>query len=229
MIREYYISYIHQDNFEKLWSRLIDSKMKVWYQTLLKKSTGWYRLSNAIDRVILSRAASKPNGLNRGDRYTAVPSASSTLIYHRVTVQPHKSNARGHGYARIRIFDAYFKTLTHEHWPALGQNRETKGIVLSNIREKWQWNDDKSRFPAPRVSSIENFPPIFIFLLDTGYILSYSNLWLFVVNMQRSTFVHSKYLLKKFRVPRLMFRSNSRMKAPDNSGNNFFKRFDNCF
>lgn len=131
--------------------------------------------------------------------------------------------------ARIRIFDAYFKTLTHEHWPALGQNRETKGIVLSNIREKWQWNDDKSRFPAPRVSSIENFPPIFIFLLDTGYILSYFNLWLFVVNMQRSTFVHSKYLLKKFRVPRLMFRSNSRMKAPDNSGDNFFKRFDNCF
>lgn len=45
------------------------------------------------------------------------PSASSTLIYHRVTVQPHKSNEKP--WTRVhsdlqRGDAAYFKTLTHE-------------------------------------------------------------------------------------------------------------------
>lgn len=69
--------------------------------------------------MILSRAASKANGLNRGEIDTPAPSpsASSTLIYHRVTVQPHKSNEKP--WTRVhsdlqRGDAAYFKTLTHE-------------------------------------------------------------------------------------------------------------------
>lgn len=68
------------------------------YHWLLK--TGWYRLSNATDRTMLSREQDRGKWIEsrrrRRDRYTATSQVHPvyTLIYHRVTVQPHKSNEK---------------------------------------------------------------------------------------------------------------------------------------
>lgn len=191
--------------------------------------------------MILSRAASKANGLNRGGIDTPPsPSASSTLIYHRVTVQPHKSNEKP--WTRVhsdlqRGDAAYFKTLTHESvacsrdntgkqralsCPTSGKNDNEMTINLDFRLQEYQALKISRRY------YIHIFPAT---LHTSRFFLIFQS---FASSLQicNPIFIHSKYLSNEifcFKV-NVSIQANLRMKAPDNSGDNFFTNcFNNCF
>lgn len=111
--------------------------------------------------------------------------------------------------ARIRIFngDAYFKTLTHEHgmlWDKTGEQRPLSCPTSGKNDNEMTINLD---FRLEEYQHWKFSANVSYFLLDIGY--PDSSLFQSFRRKSPMHYFHSFkiYLLKKFWVPRLMFRS----------------------
>lgn len=154
-------------------------------------------------------------------------------------MQPHKSNEKP--WTRVhsdlqRGDAAYFKTLTHESVACSRDNTGKQRALSCPTSGK---NDNEMTinldFRVQEYQALKISRRCSYFSCNIAYIpiLPYFPVFrFFVANLQSTTFIHSKYLSNEifcFKV-NVSIQANLRMKAPDNSGDNFFTNcFNNCF